>query len=59
MEHLSQSGFAFAAFSIGMFSPGPNILSIIGTSMAVSRRAGVAQAPGISTGSFLRTQITP
>jgi amino acid exporter len=58
MEHLSEIGLAFAAFALGMFSPGPNILSIIGTSMAVSRRAGVAQALGISTGSFLWATIT-
>jgi len=58
MEHLSQIGFAFAAFALGMFSPGPNILSIIGTSMTVGRRAGVAQALGISTGSFLWATTT-
>ena len=58
MDHLSEIGLAFAVFAVGMFSPGPNILSILGTSMAVSRRAGVAQALGISTGSFLWATTT-
>src|SRR5215470_1036421 len=58
MEHLPEIGLAFAAFTLGMFSPGPNILSIMGTSMAISRRAGVAQALGTATGSFVWATIT-
>ncbi|MHC4053227.1 LysE family translocator [Bradyrhizobium sp. 25ACV] len=58
MEHLPEVGLAFGAFALGMFSPGPNILSVIGTSMAVSRRAGVALATGISAGSFLWASMT-
>lgn len=38
---------------LGIFSPGPNILSIIGTSMAVGRNQGKALALGIASGSFL------
>ena len=58
MEHLPQIGLAFVAFALGMLSPGPNILSIIGTSMADSRRAGVALAIGISVGSFVWATMT-
>ncbi|MEM7192514.1 MAG: LysE family translocator [Pseudomonadota bacterium] len=44
---------AYGAFMLGMFSPGPNILSVIGTSMGVSRTSGKALALGIASGSFL------
>ncbi|MGM4986269.1 LysE family translocator [Rhizobium sp. 11_C7_N12_5] len=58
MEHLPEIGLAFGAFALGMFSPGPNILSVVGTSMAVSRKAGIALALGISAGSFLWACMT-
>ncbi len=58
MEHLPEIGLAFGAFALGMFSPGPNILSVIGTSMAVRRKAGIALAIGISAGSFLWASMT-
>ncbi len=44
---------AYSAFAIGMFSPGPNILSVIGTSMGTGRKAGKSLALGIACGSFL------
>lgn len=34
MEHLPEIGSAFGTFALGMFSPGPNILSVVGTSAA-------------------------
>lgn len=58
MEHLPEVGLAFGAFALGMFSPGPNILSVVGTSMAINRRAGIAMALGISAGSFLWASMT-
>ena len=58
MERLPEIGLAFGAFALGMFSPGPNILSVDGTSMAVSRKAGIALALGISAGSFLWASMT-
>lgn len=58
MEHLPEIALAFGAFALGMFSPGPNILSVVGTSMAVSRKAGIALALGISVGSFLWASMT-
>ncbi len=42
----------YLAFFMGIMSPGPNILAIIGTSMGTSRRAGLIIACGISTGSL-------
>jgi threonine/homoserine/homoserine lactone efflux protein len=30
MEHLPEIALAFGAFALGMFSPGPNILSVVG-----------------------------
>ncbi len=44
---------AYFAFGIGLLSPGPNILAIVGASMGVSRGTGVAIACGISTGSVI------
>lgn len=58
MEHLAEVGLAFGAFALGMLSPGPNILSVIGTSMAVNRKAGIALAMGVSAGSFLWGSMT-
>ncbi|KJF70116.1 LysE family translocator [Agrobacterium arsenijevicii] len=58
MEHFPEIGLAFGAFALGMFSPGPNILSVIGTSMTVSRKAGLALAMGISAGSFCWASMT-
>ncbi len=43
---------AYAAFLVGMMSPGPNILAVIGTSMSLGRRSGVALAGGIAAGSL-------
>lgn len=58
LDHLPQIALAYGAFSLGMFSPGPNILAVIGTAMAVNRRAGVALALGISVGSFIWATMT-
>jgi threonine/homoserine/homoserine lactone efflux protein len=43
---------AYTVFMIGIFSPGPNILAVIGTSMAVGRRPGLALAMGVASGSL-------
>lgn len=43
---------AYATFLIGIASPGPNVLAIIGTSMSVGRRSGIALALGVAAGSF-------
>jgi len=48
----------YVAFIMAMFSPGPNILSVIGTSMNQGRAAGKALALGIGTGSFLWGMLT-
>ena len=52
--------WAYGVFMIGMFTPGPNILAVIGTSMSVGRSQGKALAWGGATGSFcwaMRTAI--
>ncbi len=58
MSEFSQIGLAYGAFTLGMLSPGPNVLAVIGTSMSVDRRAGSALALGISAGSFLWALMT-
>lgn len=49
---------AYAAFLLSILSPGPNILAILGTSMSVGRRSGIALALGVATGSFCWALLT-
>ena len=49
---------AFAVMSVGMLSPGPNILAVIGTAMERGRASGVALAIGISVGSIFWALLT-
>lgn len=49
---------AYGVFMIGMFTPGPNILAVIGTSMSVGRSEGKALALGIATGTFCWSMLT-
>jgi threonine/homoserine/homoserine lactone efflux protein len=51
--YLTGIFIAYGIFALGMLSPGPNILSIIGTSMAVGRKSGKALALGVASGSLL------
>ncbi|MFY0661338.1 MAG: LysE family translocator [Shimia sp.] len=43
---------AYSIFLVGVASPGPNILAIIGTSMSVDRKSGVSLALGVAVGSL-------
>ncbi len=49
---------AYAAFLLSIMSPGPNVLAILGTSMSVGRRPGIALALGVATGSFCWASLT-
>lgn len=49
---------AYSAFLLAIASPGPNILAVIGTSMAVGRSSGMALALGVATGSFTWALLT-
>lgn len=49
---------AYSAFLLGMASPGPNIMAVIGTSMGVGRTSGIALALGVATGSFTWAVLT-
>lgn len=49
---------AYAAFLLAIASPGPNILAVIGTSMSVNRKSGIALALGVATGSFTWAVLT-
>lgn len=49
---------AYGVFMLGMFTPGPNILAVIGTSMSVGRTEGKALALGIATGTFCWSMLT-
>lgn len=49
---------AYSAFLLGIMSPGPNVLAVIGTAMSVSRRSGISLALGVAGGSFCWAAIT-
>jgi len=49
---------AYSAFLLSISSPGPNVLAVIGTSMAAGRPAGLSLAMGIATGSFVWAMMT-
>ena len=56
--YLPGLALAYTAFVLSIMSPGPNILAILGTSMAVGRRSGLALALGVSTGSLCWATLT-
>ena len=49
---------AYAAFLLAIASPGPNILAVMGTSISVGRKSGVALALGVASGTFLWAVLT-
>ena len=49
---------AYAAFLLAIMSPGPNILAVLGTSMSVGRKSGIALALGVAVGSFCWAMLT-
>ncbi len=57
-EYLPGLILAYSAFLLSIMSPGPNILAVIGTSMSVNRKSGLALALGVSSGSFCWAILT-
>ncbi|MEL6425199.1 MAG: LysE family transporter [Pseudomonadota bacterium] len=57
-EFLPGLMLAFGVFMVGIASPGPNVLAVIGTSMAVGRRCGGALALGVAFGSLTWATLT-
>jgi amino acid exporter len=49
---------AYSVFFVAIASPGPNVLAVIGTSMAVGRASGIALALGVAAGSFCWAVMT-
>ncbi|MEO1701881.1 MAG: LysE family translocator [Pseudomonadota bacterium] len=49
---------AYGAFLVGIASPGPNVLAVMGTSMSVGRAQGLALAMGIAAGSLTWALLT-
>ncbi|MEL6508359.1 MAG: LysE family translocator [Pseudomonadota bacterium] len=49
---------AYSAFLLGIASPGPNVLAVIGTSMSLGRKSGVSLALGVAVGSFTWAMLT-
>ncbi|MEX3008610.1 LysE family translocator [Hoeflea sp. TYP-13] len=49
---------AYSAFLLGIASPGPNVLAIIGTSMGIGRQSGISLAMGVALGSLCWALLT-
>lgn len=49
---------SYGAFLMAIASPGPNVLAVIGTSMAVNRASGMALALGVATGTLTWALLT-
>ncbi|RVU38696.1 LysE family translocator [Hwanghaeella grinnelliae] len=49
---------ALGACGLGLMSPGPNVMAVIGTAMSSGRSQGMALAAGVSTGSALWASAT-
>ncbi len=43
----------YAAFGLGLLTPGPNIVAVIATSMSVNRKSGMSLASGVACGTCL------
>jgi amino acid exporter len=52
LAYLPGIALAYLTCLVGLMSPGPNILSVIGTSMRGGRRPGIAMALGVALGTF-------
>lgn len=57
-SYLAGIMLAYSAFLLSIMSPGPNILAVLGTSMSVGRRPGIALALGVAAGSFTWAVLT-
>lgn len=49
---------SYGAFLMAIASPGPNVLAVIGTSMAANRPSGMALAMGVATGTLTWALLT-
>ena len=49
---------AWSAYGLGILSPGPNVLAVMGTAMEDGRRAGVALAAGMVSGTLVWGTMT-
>lgn len=58
MDYLPHILTAFGAFMLAAMSPGPNALAIMGTSISVSRGAGLMTAMGVATGDLLWSALS-
>lgn len=58
LQYLPGIVLAYTAFLLAIMSPGPNVLAVMGTSMAVSRQAGLGLAMGVAGGSFCWAALT-
>lgn len=56
--YLPQLAVAWTAYFIATASPGPAIIAIIATSISQGRRAGLALASGVLTGSYIWAILT-
>ena len=58
LEFLPSIMLAYGAFLLTVLSPGPNVLAIMGTSMGVDRRSGLALGMGVAAGTVFWASLS-
>lgn len=58
MDYLPHILTAYGVFLLGIMSPGPNVLAVMGISMGVSRKAGLAAGLGMGTGTLIWSSLS-
>lgn len=57
-EHIAGLLAVYGLLALGLFSPGPNILAVVGTAMGTGRRAAIHMALGIALGTGIWASLT-
>jgi amino acid exporter len=57
-QYLPNIILAYTACLLGTVSPGPNVMTVIGTSMSAGRKSGIALAFGVASGAFLWASLS-
>jgi len=58
VEFLPGVLFIYGAFVLLLLSPGPNTMAVMGTSMSVNRKSGIAMGLGIAAGTLFWSCLT-
>ena len=57
-EYLPNLALVYGILTLGLLSPGPNVMAVIGTAMSTDRRTAFWLGTGISSGTLLWSSLT-